>query len=147
MRPKDPKHAKVWDAIQLVDSAEFRARAIHDVLGGRVDLLAVFLGGKKKPARKGSSGPVSEPHYRVKDLAELWAVSEKTIRRIFSREDSVLKIGNHAAGNRKCVTLSIPESVALRLHERLSKETFEAVSSSRNPRRVVLLRRGNGRVA
>ena len=80
-----------------------------------------------------------EKHYRVKDLAALWGVSAKTVRRVFTNEPGVVRIGNHGTGNRKCVVLSIPESVALRVHERLSHDRLQAAAPRRNPRRVVSL--------
>jgi hypothetical protein len=87
-----------------------------------------------------------EKHYRVKDLAALWGVSVKTIRRIFTGEAGVVRIGNHGNGNRKCVVLSIPESVALLVHERLSHDRLQAATPSRNPRRVVSLSDFHARV-
>lgn len=77
-----------------------------------------------------------EKHYRMKELAALWGVSVKTVTRLFANEAGVIQIGNHGTGNRKCVVLSIPESVALRVHERLSHHRLQAATPSRNPRRV-----------
>lgn len=44
------------------------------------------------------------------------------------------------AGKRRYTTLSIPESVALRVHERLGHESFQAQLAAHNPLRVVRLR-------
>ncbi len=64
-----------------------------------------------------------ERHYRPKELAAKWGYSEDTIRRLFFEEPGVLKIGNsyHRSGKRGYVSLSIPESVAERVHRMMSK--------------------------
>jgi hypothetical protein len=89
----------------------------------------------------------TERHYRVRELAALWSVSSKTITRLFATEPGVIRIGNHGAGNRKCVTLSIPESVALRVHERLGHDGLQPATASRNPLRVVSLGDCHARVS
>jgi hypothetical protein len=63
-----------------------------------------------------------ERHFTPKQLAELWGFSEDTIRRRFQDVPGVLKVG--AAFRRKrrgYVSLRIPESVAVKVHEDLSK--------------------------
>ena len=50
-------------------------------------------------------------------------------------------------GRRKYTTLSIPESVALRLHERLGQEPFQTQLSAGNPLRVIRLRDLNAGMA
>ena len=59
-----------------------------------------------------------ERHYRPKELSEMWGFSEDTIRRWFADEPGVLKVGGsyHRNGKRGYVSLSIPESVAQRIH-------------------------------
>jgi hypothetical protein len=62
-----------------------------------------------------------ERHFTPQELAELWSVSVQTIREIFQREEGVLKIGRDGTRNRRRYkTLRIPESVAERVHTRLS---------------------------
>jgi hypothetical protein len=62
-----------------------------------------------------------EPHYSPSQLAKLWGVSTETIRVIFRTEHGVLKLGKPATKYRRAyITLKIPESVAERVHERLS---------------------------
>ena len=64
---------------------------------------------------------MKEKHYSPDELAELWGVSTETIRSIFREEPGVLKIGKTGAKyKRGYITLRIPESVAERLHQRLS---------------------------
>jgi hypothetical protein len=62
-----------------------------------------------------------ELHYSPAELAQKWGVSTETIRVIFRDEPGVLKIGK--PGNkykRQYFTLRIPETVAERVHQRLS---------------------------
>lgn len=72
-----------------------------------------------------SSGPPTadlgvEKHYSVAELAKLWSLSEKTIRRMFENEPGVLMWGSQETRfKRAYTTLRIPESVMLRVHRRL----------------------------
>lgn len=62
----------------------------------------------------------NEKHYTVAELAVLWDLSEDTIRRLFRHEPGVLVL-SRARGSKRCyTTLRIPESVALRVHQKLS---------------------------
>lgn len=62
----------------------------------------------------------AEKHYSVAELARLWSLSEKTIRRMFEKEPGVLQWGKLESRSRRAyTTLRIPESVALRVHRRL----------------------------
>ncbi len=68
-----------------------------------------------------AEGP--EQHYTPKQLAQLWGLSEQTIRRRFYDEPGVLKIQTPRLIGRKrrdYVSLRIPASVAARWHERNS---------------------------
>lgn len=60
-----------------------------------------------------------ERHFTAKELAELWALDESTVRRLFQDQTGVLKLGrtNRRDGKRDYVTLRIPQSVALRVHQ------------------------------
>jgi len=63
-----------------------------------------------------------EVHFAPDELAELWGVSVDSIRRIFRDEPGVLKIGEKSPKHkRQYLTLRIPESVAERVHQRLSE--------------------------
>jgi hypothetical protein len=81
-----------------------------------------------------------EKHYRIKELAGLWGLSAKTIARLFADEPGVIRLANGGIGKRKYVTLSIPESAALRVHERLSHETLQALPAGVHPLGVEKLR-------
>ena len=66
-----------------------------------------------------------EPHYTPKQLAELWGYSENTIRNIFREQDGVLRIGSSfRRGKQGYVSMRIPESVAQRVHEELSRVKY-----------------------
>lgn len=68
------------------------------------------------PAREIST----EKHYSVAELAELWNLSENTIRRMFEDEPGVLKWGDpEQRFKRRYTTLRIPETVMLRVHRKL----------------------------
>ena len=85
----------------------------------------------RKPARSaenaGSSfgqaladGLSTEKHYSVAELAKLWQLSERTIRRMFENEPGVLCWGTvETRFKRQYKTLRIPESVVLRVHRQL----------------------------
>lgn len=64
--------------------------------------------------------PALEKHYRPSELATVWGLSVDTIRAMFEREPGVLKHGTNQKGKRRYVTLRIPETIAVRVHNRLS---------------------------
>jgi hypothetical protein len=64
---------------------------------------------------------MKERHYTPQELAEIWGVSVQTIRDVFRNEEGVLKLGSDGNRMRRGYkTLRIPESVAERVHQRLS---------------------------
>ena len=81
----------------------------------------------------------AEKHYRVKELAALWGMSADMITRLFHEEPGVLRVDNFGSAKRKYAVLSIPETVALRVHERLSNNTFQTALPAANPLRVIRL--------
>jgi hypothetical protein len=65
-----------------------------------------------------------ERHYSPAELAELWSLSEDSVRRIFEREPDVLIFENpERLSSRRRRTLRIPASVAERVHRRLSNRS------------------------
>ena len=68
-----------------------------------------------------AGGAAIERHYSPEQLAELWGFSADTIRRLFEREPGVLVMERNVAGRRRYRTLRIPESVAERVHRRLTR--------------------------
>jgi hypothetical protein len=68
-----------------------------------------------------STVAVEEKHFTPEALGTSWGLSADTVRRLFEKEPGVLVIErqrNRAA--RRYRTLRIPESVAVRVHHRLS---------------------------
>jgi hypothetical protein len=64
----------------------------------------------------------TEKHYSIQELASLWNLSEKTIRKLFENEPGTIEIGNvEGRFKRAYKTRRIPESVAQRVHRRLRK--------------------------
>jgi len=73
------------------------------------------------PSIVGPNNPTLEPHYAPEDLAKTWNLSANTIRRLFEREPGVMVIEHlKAKSKRRYRTLRIPESVAQRVHRRMS---------------------------
>jgi len=96
-------------------------------------------------------GPVSvvafEKHYRVKDLARMWAVSYNTAKKWVDREQGVIRDRSMNAGKRAYTLRTVPESVVLRIHERLCNQSLKTPLPSSNPLRVVRLRDLDGGMA
>jgi hypothetical protein len=79
-----------------------------------------------------------EKHYRVRELAKIWGFCDNTVIRIFAGEPEVIRL-DRSVGQRKYVTISIPESVALRVHEQLTRQPLQAAVSVAKPVRVIRL--------
>jgi hypothetical protein len=72
-------------------------------------------------ATQAEVSPAAERHYTPEELANLWSLSADTVRRLFEREPGVLLIERpRLRGRRRYRTLRIPESVAARVHRRLT---------------------------
>ena len=68
-----------------------------------------------------SGSRLFERHLSPAELAEAWNLSEDTVRRIFEHEPDVLIFENpEKASRRRRRTMRIPQSVAERVHRRLS---------------------------
>ena len=80
-----------------------------------------------------------EKHYRVKELACLWGLSPKTVSRIFADEPGVIRVANDGRSRRRYATLSIPESVACRVHEKLGNVTTPELVQETRPVRIIRL--------
>src|ERR1700748_3183321 len=108
-----------------------------------------FSGGEVSAARPVARGLSEEKYYTPQELADIWRFSPATIRNLFRNEPGVLRLqgAGSACGKRSYTTFSIPESVALRVRERLAQEPLKAQLPRRIPRRVVFLRNRNRRVA
>lgn len=63
-----------------------------------------------------------EPHYTPAQLADKWCISPKLIREIFADEPGVLRIDRPEERNKRgYCSIRIPESVAIRMHRRLTQ--------------------------
>ncbi len=62
-------------------------------------------------------------HYSPHEVAQMWGVSEQTVRRLFQDEQGVLKLVSVRSGRRGArrgyTTLRIPEAVLERVYRRL----------------------------
>ena len=63
---------------------------------------------------------VDEKHFSPDELAQAWGVSAQTVRNVFKDEPDVLRLGNPTPSRRNYFSLRIPQSVAMRVHRRLS---------------------------
>lgn len=64
----------------------------------------------------------NEKHYSVIEISKLWALSQKTVRRIFEREPGVIQWGSMEARHKRGYrTLRVPETVLLRVHRKLRR--------------------------
>jgi hypothetical protein len=63
---------------------------------------------------------VDEKHFSPDELAQAWGVSAQTVRNVFKDEPDVLRLGNPSPSRRNYISLRIPQSVAMRVHRRLS---------------------------
>lgn len=84
-----------------------------NLLASRTDPLATEL-----PPRVGRE---FERHFTVKQVSEVWALSEKVVRGLFKDEPDVVVIGNTTSSRyrREYKTIRIPESVLARVHQKL----------------------------
>ena len=65
-----------------------------------------------------------EKHYSVSEVAELWAISAKSVQRMFQDEPGVLKLSAPSLVKRKRAPktmLRIPASVLARFHEQRTR--------------------------
>ena len=69
-------------------------------------------------ARVGELG-VNERHYSIRELADLWSLSEDSVRRLFQNVSGVLVFRRYRPGRRTYRTIRIPESVAHRVYEEM----------------------------
>ena len=64
---------------------------------------------------------VAEKHYTVEQIAEQWAISKDTARRLFIDEAGVLVLSKPSSKYRRSYkTLRIPQSVLNRVYARLT---------------------------
>jgi hypothetical protein len=72
--------------------------------------------------RDGAAPPhlALERHYSIHEVVAMWGFSRRTVKRMFEDEPGVLALGNKDSGEVRCYrTLRIPQSVLVRVYERL----------------------------
>lgn len=80
-------------------------------------------------ANSGAALSALERHYSPDELAAIWSLSADTVRRIFEQERGVLVIEQtKTRAKRRYRTLRIPESVALRVHRRMTVANAQRLS-------------------
>jgi transcriptional regulator GlxA family with amidase domain len=80
--------------------------------------------GKKPPQNTIQATLGLERHYTVAEVAKMWALSEKTIRRMFEDEIGILQWGApETRSKRGYQTIRIPESVLLSVHRKRQQRT------------------------
>jgi hypothetical protein len=81
---------------------------------------AGIFGNVANPSALGSIDLANEKHYSIIEISKLWALSQKTVRKIFENEPGVILWGaeetRHKRGYR---TLRVPETVLQRVHRKL----------------------------
>jgi transcriptional antiterminator len=84
--------------------------------------MSTFVLGKKPVQNTMQAALALERHYSVSEVAKMWALSERTVRRMFEDEDGVLHWGTiETRRKRGYITLRIPESVMLRVHRQRTR--------------------------
>jgi AraC-like DNA-binding protein len=75
---------------------------------------------EKKPVQsEGIHSIALEPHYSVPQIAAMWHMSQKSVRRLFDEEAGVLRWGSgETRRKRGYQNLRIPQSVLIRVHRR-----------------------------
>jgi hypothetical protein len=64
----------------------------------------------------------TERHYTPQEIAKLWNMHPDTVRPLFRNVPGVLKIIRKSTSKKRSyVSLKIPESVMMRVHQSLSK--------------------------
>lgn len=61
-----------------------------------------------------------ERHFKLKEIAEMWAISPERVRLLFMREPGVIRMRSTHAGKRKYTLYRIPESVLHRVRARMT---------------------------
>lgn len=82
--------------------------------------------GAERQSEEAPGSRLFERHLSPAELAEAWNLSEDTVRRIFEHEPDVLIFENpEKVSERRRRTMRIPQSVAERVHRRLSSRRLD----------------------
>jgi hypothetical protein len=92
--------------------------------------MSLDLPPRKPPQADRPYSIALERHYSVGEVAKLWHLSEKVVRKLFEGEDGVLTWGQPATRSRRSyLTIRIPESVLIRVHQRRQAASLGARSN------------------
>lgn len=81
-----------------------------------------LLSSAKKPVQSATATEAFERHYSVLEIANMWSLSERTVRRMFDGEEGIVNWArSEGRYKRHYQTLRIPESVMLRVYQRIRK--------------------------
>ena len=62
----------------------------------------------------------NEKHYSIVEISKLWALSQKTVRKIFENEPGVIQWGTaETMRKRGYRTLRVPETILQRVHRKM----------------------------
>jgi hypothetical protein len=114
------------------DSLRFQELLVQAAASGKLkkwnpeQAARKYIKGANKP-------PADERHYSPAELADAWGLSADMIRVLFEREPGVLIIGDEKGTRRKrrYRTIKIPQSVAVRVKNRLSSRPAPLKKSTR----------------
>jgi hypothetical protein len=99
----------------------------------------------RKPQPASLKAPLlgdDEPHYTLKDISKFWNLSKRTAVRLFSQEPGVLAFPGK---NGRICTVRVPESVALRVLDRVTIKARPVQSAGSAASSGVLARRSHTR--
>jgi hypothetical protein len=114
-------HGAMGGPQELVDRPTLSSREVSKLPSMRYG-DGQQLSTSTREQRKLDGTPVFEKHYSVKELATLWNLSDRTIRRMFLGEPGVVEWGTcETRMKRGYKTLRVPESVAQRVYRRLRR--------------------------
>ena len=82
---------------------------------------------------------MKEKHFTVNQLAKLWGYSAATIRNLFKYDPNVLRLQGPGAiaGKRPYLTLSIPESAAMKTYQRLKELPLKVQSTRKTEIKII----------
>lgn len=124
-RPAPSRKHKGGEACCSWDKSEFWTKSMREVLGLKQMLVRERqqLEGRATAERPCAS-PACERHFSVAEVAKMWNLSPDAVRKLFEREPGVVVISNESRRRGRSIrryrTLRIPESVVVRVHQRLS---------------------------
>jgi hypothetical protein len=78
------------------------------------------VGADRLPTGRTAEASV-EQHFSVKELSELWGLSERTARRLIEQEPGVIRIHQSSRGKRSYRRVQVPASIAARIYRKITR--------------------------